>query len=241
MYTVKRLSDLAGVTVRTLHHYDEIGLLKPSSVGANGYRYYEEEALYRLQQILLYREMAMPLSEIKEIIGSGDFEVLGALVAHKEALQTEIQRLKRLAQTIDKTVLHLKGKKKMSPKNLFDGFTEEEEKRYEEQAAQMYDPEVVKASNKKWKNYSEAKKKRILEEGKRVYQDMIAIMGKVPSAPEVQAIVGRWHKHLQYFWSPGNEQLIGLADLYNTNPAFLDRYEGTKSGLAAFMREAVQT
>jgi DNA-binding transcriptional MerR regulator len=65
MYTVKKLADLAGVTVRTLHHYDEIGLLKPSSVGGNGYRYYAEAALYRLQQILFYRELDVPLDEIK--------------------------------------------------------------------------------------------------------------------------------------------------------------------------------
>ncbi len=240
MYTVKRLSDLAGVTVRTLHHYDEIGLLKPSSVGANGYRYYEEEALYRLQQILFYREMAIPLSEIKELMASRDFDVIAALESHKAALGNEIQRLSRLTQTIDKTILHLKGKKKMSPKNLFDGFTAEEEQRYEEEAAQMYDPEIVHASNKRWKNYSEAEKKRMLDEGKRVYQDMIAVMDKQPSAPGVQAIVARWHKHMQYFWSPNDEQLLGLADLYNTNPAFLERYENIRQGLASFMREAIK-
>ncbi len=240
MYTVKQLSDLAGVTVRTLHHYDQIGLLRPSSVGANGYRYYEDEALYRLQQILFYRELDLPLNEIKKIMGRRDFDVSAALLSHRAALKAEERRLKRLMQTIDKTILHLKGKKKMSPKNLFDGFTEEEQREYEEQAARMYDPEIVRASNQKWRNYSEAEKQRIGEEGAQVYQDMIRVMGKDPAAPEAQAIVARWHRHMEYFWSPNDEQLLGLAELYNSNPDFLKRYENTKPGLAAFMREAVQ-
>ena len=79
MYTVKQLATLAGVTVRTLHHYDEIGLLKPSSVGGNGYRYYGEEALYRLQQILFYRELEVPLGEIRRILRNRDFDVTTAL------------------------------------------------------------------------------------------------------------------------------------------------------------------
>ena len=84
MYTVKQLSKLAGVTPRTLHHYDQIGLLKPSRVGENGYRYYGEESLLRLQQILLYRELDLPLEDIKKIMGRRDFDVLGALRSHRK-------------------------------------------------------------------------------------------------------------------------------------------------------------
>ena len=76
MYTVKQLSTLAGVTPRTLHHYDQIGLLKPESIGENGYRYYGEKSMLRLQQILFYRELDMPLDEIKKIMGRRDFDVL---------------------------------------------------------------------------------------------------------------------------------------------------------------------
>ncbi len=76
MYTVKQLSNLAGITIRTLHHYDQIGLLKPTMVGDNGYRYYGDEALYRLQQILFYRYLDMPLDEIKRILGRRDFDVI---------------------------------------------------------------------------------------------------------------------------------------------------------------------
>ncbi len=86
MFTVKQLSKLAGVTPRTLHHYDAIGLLKPSRIGANGYRYYEQESLLRLQQILFYRELGIPLEEIKKIMGRRDFDVVEALQGHRQAL-----------------------------------------------------------------------------------------------------------------------------------------------------------
>jgi DNA-binding transcriptional MerR regulator len=86
MLTVKQLSKLAGVTPRTLHHYDEIGLLKPTRVGDNGYRYYGDESVLRLQQILFYRELGIPLEDIKRIMGRRDFDVLGALRSHKAPL-----------------------------------------------------------------------------------------------------------------------------------------------------------
>ena len=85
MFTVKQLSKLAGVTPRTLHHYDAIGLLKPSRVGDNGYRYYGEESLLQLQQILFYRELDMPLDDIKKIMAKSNFDVVKALESHKVA------------------------------------------------------------------------------------------------------------------------------------------------------------
>ena len=90
MYTVKQLARSAGVTPRTLHFYDEIGLLKPTRVGDNGYRYYDEEAMLRLQQILLYRKMELPLEEIKQVMGRHDFDILSALEEHRLELQNKI-------------------------------------------------------------------------------------------------------------------------------------------------------
>lgn len=202
MFTVKQLSKLAGVTPRTLHHYDAIGLLKPSRIGDNGYRYYGEESLLRLQQILFYRELDIPLDEIKQIIGRRDFDVLGALHTHKEALQKQARRLERLIQTVDHTIDYLKGNKPMSEKGLFEGFSEEQQEKYALEAEQMYDPETVRESNRKWKGYSAAKKEAILAEGKAIYQDMIAVMPKGADSPEAQAIVERWRKHMDYFWTP---------------------------------------
>src|SRR5512144_51861 len=106
MFTVRQLSKLAGVTPRTLHHYDAIGLLKPSRVGENGYRYYGDESLLRLQQILFYRELGISLDDIKKIMGRRAFDVLGALHSHKDALQKQVARLNRLINTVDNTINH---------------------------------------------------------------------------------------------------------------------------------------
>ena len=110
MYTVKQLSSLAGITIRTLHHYDQIGLLKPTKVGENGYRYYGDEALYRLQQILFYRYLDMPLDDIKRVMGRRDFDVLSALAEHRSSLEAEMRRMRCLISTIDETINHMKGK-----------------------------------------------------------------------------------------------------------------------------------
>lgn len=240
MYTVKQLADLAGVTVRTLHYYDRIGLLKPSSVGANSYRYYGDEALYRLQQILFYRELDMPLEDILRILERPDFDVVRALEEHRSALQSETRRLRRLIHTIDSTTKHLKGKQEMNPKKLFEGFTEEEQERYAAEAAEKWDPRTVQASNAKWKAYSPEQKQRILEEGRAVYADLIAARPQGASSAGVQAAIARWHAHMQYFWSPSDDQLLGLADIYNEDPRFRATYENMAAGLAGFMREAIK-
>ncbi len=240
MFTVKQLSKLAGVTPRTLHHYDEIGLLKPSRVGDNGYRYYGEESLLRLQQILFYRELDIPLDDIKRIVGRRDFDILGALQTHKDALNKQVTRLNRLIQTVDNTIDHLKGNRIMSEKGLFAGFTEEEQEKYALEAEQMYDAETVRASNKKWKSYSAAKKESIMAEGKAVYMDMIAAMPKGADSAEVQAIVERWRKHMDHFWTPNLDQLLGLANGYNDDPRFKANFDKMHPQLAEFMREAVK-
>ena len=239
MLTVKQLSRLAGVTPRTLRHYDSIGLLKPSHVGRNGYRYYEEEAALRLQQILFYRELDMPLVEIKKIMGRRDFDVLVALQGHRDALNRQVSRLNRLIQTVDKTMLHLKGTAAMSEQDFFAGFSDAEQEKYAQEAMQMYDPETVQGSMKKWKAYSSREKQQIGEEGKAVYMDFVAAIPKGPTSPEAQAAVARWRRHLEYFWAPHDEQLLGLADLYNSDPRFRGNFDKLSPKLAEFMREAV--
>jgi DNA-binding transcriptional MerR regulator len=239
MFTVKQLSKLAGVTPRTLHHYDAIGLLKPSRVGDNGYRYYGEESLLRLQQILFYRELDIPLEDIKKILGRRDFDVLGALRSHKDALKKQVTRLNRLIQTVDNTINHLKGNTIMSEKSYFEGFSEEEQEKYAQEAEELYDAESVRESNRKWKTYSAAKKEAIMAEGKAVYTDMIAAMPKGAASADVQAIVERWRRHLEYFWTPNLDQLIGLANGYNDDPRFKANFDKMHPGLAEFMRAAV--
>jgi DNA-binding transcriptional MerR regulator len=240
MLTIKQLSKLAGITPRTLHYYDEINLLKPSCVGENGYRYYGEQSLLQLQQILLYRELGMSLEAIKKIIGRRDFDVLNALVSHREELNKRITQMERLITTIDQTVLHLEGKKAMSPKQLFEGFTDKQQAEYEKEVMQKYDPATVKAANQKWKNYTAADKQRIADEGNAVYADLLLAMPKGAASPEAQSCVERWRRHMDYFWTPNDEQLLGLADLYNDDPRFKANYDKIDPHLAEFMREAVK-
>jgi DNA-binding transcriptional MerR regulator len=241
MFTVKQLSKLAGVTPRTLHYYDQIGLLKPSRVGDNGYRYYGEQSLLGLQQILFYRELGLPLEDIRKIMEHPGFDVLAALERHKAEIAKRIARLEHLVQTVDDTILHLKGQKQMNSKQIFSGFTPEEEERYTKEAEQMYDPETVHTSNKKWRAYSTEQKQRILDEGGQIYADMSAIMNRGADSPEAQAIVERWRRHMDYFWTPAlDQQLTGLAELYNNDPRFKVTFDQFHPDLAAFMLEAVK-
>jgi MerR family transcriptional regulator, thiopeptide resistance regulator len=108
-YTVKRVADLSGVSIRALHFYDEVGLLKPAYVSASGYRYYEEPQLLTLQQILFYRELGFELKDIKSILGRADFERAANLESHRSVLEKNLARTQPLIATIDKTIEHVRG------------------------------------------------------------------------------------------------------------------------------------
>lgn len=239
MYTVKQLSELAGVSIRTLHYYDEIELLKPSAVGDNGYRYYDEDAVYRLQQILFFREMDLGLLQIKDIVDSPDFDLVAALNQHRDALQAKIDRLQNLIQTVDSTIMHLVGEVEMSKKQLFTAFNEEEEKRYAQEAAEAYGEERVRESYKRWNSYSQQQKQQIGEEGNAVYADLVEAMPKGADSPEVQAILARWHQHLRYFYEPTPEILRGLGQLYNSHPDFIANFQKIHPDLPAFLEQAI--
>jgi len=122
-YTVKQVAAMSGVSVRTLHFYDETGLLKPAYYGANGYRFYEEPQLLTLQQILFYRELGFELKEIERILAQADFENVSALESHRQVLEKNLTRTRSLLETIDKTIQHLKGTGKMTNEEMFAGFS----------------------------------------------------------------------------------------------------------------------
>jgi DNA-binding transcriptional MerR regulator len=239
-YTVKQLAQLAGVSVRTLHHYDEIGLLTPPVIGANGYRYYDERSALRLQSILFYRELDFTLEAIKAVLDRPDFDALTALQEQRSALEAKLGRLHRLIATIDDTIGHLKGEKTMSTKQLFAGLTLEQEKAYTDEAATRWGEKGVRASQQKYNAYSAAEKARIGAEGEAVYRDLLAAMPDGPAAPAVQACVERWRRHIGYFWTPNDQQCLALATGYRDDPAFRKTYDAIHPELAAFMVEAVR-
>jgi DNA-binding transcriptional MerR regulator len=121
-YTVKKLATLSGVSIRTLRFYDSIGLLKPAYYGDNHYRYYEEEQILMLQQILFYRELNFSLIDIQKMISGNDFNKIDALISHKKILEQNLDRTKKLIHTIDQTIAHLRGKITMRNEELFVGF-----------------------------------------------------------------------------------------------------------------------
>ncbi|MBI5957874.1 MAG: MerR family transcriptional regulator [Chloroflexi bacterium] len=239
MYTVKQLSDLAGISVRTLHYYDEIALLQPSSVGENGYRYYADDAVLRLQQILFFRELDFSLSAIKDILGAPDFDIVEALHTHREALQHRVKRLNHLIQTVDQTILHLSGEVHMSKKQLFWGFTEEEEQRYTQEARDLYGAEQVDATYKRWNSYSAQKKEQIMVEGQGIYTDLVTLIEHSPSSPEVQQVIARWHQHLRYFYEPPVELMAGLGQHYVDSPDFANKFRQLHPDLPEFLRDAI--
>jgi DNA-binding transcriptional MerR regulator len=122
-YTVKQVAGMSRVSVRTLQFYYETGFLNPAKQGTNGYRFYEEPQLLTLQQILFYRELGFELKQIKRILGRADFEIVAALQSHRKVLQENLTRTRSLIETIDKTIKHLKGTKKMKSEEMFVGFS----------------------------------------------------------------------------------------------------------------------
>jgi DNA-binding transcriptional MerR regulator len=239
--TVKQLADLAGVSVRTLHYYDEIDLLAPESFAGNGYRQYGKQSLLRLQQILFYRELGLSLAEIKELLDSPNFDIIAALQAHKSELERQSQRLDQLIETVENTIAHLKGNIVMSDEELFKGFSLEQQAEYETQAEQRWGEEHVRGSSRKWNRLSEGEKSAVLKEGNRITIGLREAMPKGANSPEVQELIADWHHFIsQNFWSPNNEQLLGLGQLYNEDPDFRATYEAIHPDMPAFLLQAIE-
>ena len=238
-YSVKQLADLAGVSKRTLHYYDEIGLLRPASYGDNGYRYYGEQAVLRLQQILFYRELDFSLDQIKTIIDRPDFDLLQALEGHKRALLEQVERMNRLLDTVDKTILYIRGKVEMDKKDFYKGFDEEKQKQYEQQVRERFGDEAM-ARTKDWNAYTPEEKNAILAEGHEIHMGIAANMERGHDSPEVQHWIGRWHNAINtYFYECSLEIFEALGHSYNQDSEFTAFYEKIHPGMAAFMEKAM--
>lgn len=207
-YTVKKLAKMSGVSVRTLHYYDEIGLLRPAYVKVNGYRYYGEKELLTLQQILFYRELGFELKTIQKVLGKKDFDKAAALQAHKKVLQGEIERMKGLIKTIDKTIGHMSGGKKMKDEEMYFGFSKEKQAEYERQIRERFGEmapiEESKQNAKDWTKEQWEQSKREFEEICTDLADKMKRKFKTDSK-EVQTIIRRHYHFLKQFWTPNRE------------------------------------
>jgi MerR family transcriptional regulator, thiopeptide resistance regulator len=239
-YTVKQLAVIAGVSVRTLHFYDRTGLLKASRNPANGYRIYDQAAVLRLQQILFLRELDLSLEQIRSVIDRPDFDLLEALEQHREALHERQTRLERLLQTVDRTISYMKGNIEMEGKDLFEGFSEEKQKEYEEQAQRRWGEKEVKESQKRWASYTPEKKRQVMDEANAIYLAIVEAMPYGPGSPQAQDGVARWEQNMRYFYEPTPEILLGLSQGYVEDPEFNATFQRIHPELAGFMREAVK-
>jgi hypothetical protein len=158
---------------------------------------------------------------------------------HHQALLARQERLSALIHTVERTILHLKGNVEMESEELFAGFSEEQQKKYEEEAHRRWGDHEVKESQKRWGSYSKENKKQIMEEGGANYQALVAAMPFGPASPQAQEGIRRWHEHLRYFYEPTTEVLLGLADMYNDDPRFAEFFQRIHPDLAPFVREAI--
>jgi DNA-binding transcriptional MerR regulator len=248
LYTVKEVAKLSGVTVRTLHHYDQVGLLKPAQVGENGYRYYGREELLRLQQILFHRELELPLEAIADVLGRPDFDRLEALRRHRKTLSQKASRYRRLIQTLDRTLAALEGDTQMKDEDLYQGFAPEKQAEYEAQLIDRFGEQArasIDASKAALKTWSKAD----WERSGREYAEVEASMGKaladgLPADSEtVQALIRRHHAWIALMWNrrPSREAYAGLGQMYVDHPDFRARYEAVQPGLAEYLAGAMRS
>lgn len=146
--TVKQLARSSGISVRTLHHYHEIGLLPPALIGGNGYRYYGQDEALRLQQILFWREFGMRLADIAAVLDSPDFDPIRALEMHRSRLTGEAGRIRDLLRTIDRTIEILNGERQMKIDDLYRGFTPEKQGEYEDWLKARFGRDAVNSESR---------------------------------------------------------------------------------------------
>lgn len=245
-HTVSQLARLSGTSVRTLHHYDAIGLLKPATVGENGYRYYGRTELLRLQQILIHRELGVALSHIPSLLDAEDPDRLVALRQQRSRLETEADRYRRLARTIDRTIAQLEGRQILMDKQLYEGFSPEKQARYEAWIIDKYGDQAkvwIEAGREAMATMAPSDRQDFLAEVADMEGDFLRAMddGIAADDPILDPILKRHHDWVARTWTmpPTAEAYAGLGRMYGENPDFHARYEGLRPGLAEWMAEAM--
>ncbi len=247
-YTVKKLSEISGVTVRTLHFYEEEGLLKPLYYGSNGYRYYEEKELLQLQQILFFKELGFTIKQIKKVIGKGDFDQLSALHSHRKSLNQERGKIGQLLKTIDKTIKHLKGKKKMKDKEIFDGFNITLVKKAKGNEPYSAAEEIVgKSVRSPTKNAEDVEKRgkafyeNATETAHGIFKELVHCIekGLTPNSHEVQRIIKKHHAFIDQIQDATQEVYKAMAELYQKHPEFRKQLDPFHPKLAEFMSKGM--
>ena len=236
-YTVSQLARLSGTSVRTLHHYDEIGLLKPASVGDNGYRYYGREEMLRLQQILLHREFGLALGEIGTLLDRVGPDRLTMLREQRARIAGEADRYRRLARTIDRTIAELEGRDTVMDKQLYEGFSPEKQAGYEAWIIHKYGEQA--------RPRIDAGRAALAAMSPEQKQDWMAEVAEGFAADDagLDPVMAAHHAWVGRMWKvpPTATAYAELGVLYSTNPEFRARYEGIRPGLADWMAAAMKS
>ncbi len=239
-YTVNKLAHLAGISVRTLHYYDEIGLLKPTFVGENGYRYYGDAELIRLQQILFFRELEFSLEDIKRIVSRPDFSVIQALKEQRTLFKLKQVKLEKLINSINITIKRMTNNQKINHEELYDVFKDDDVREYQDEVKEKWgNTDAYRQSMKRVSKMTKAEMEQLKVDGKKHIQAIANAMDKGIENAEVQALIKKSHEGVNFFYDCSLEMFRNLGKMYVDDPRFAATYEKVRSGLAVFMRDAI--
>lgn len=237
---IKEFAKLTGVSVRTLHYYDEIGLLKPAFVDEqNGYRFYDENSLLRMQEILFYRELDFPLKSILEILSSPDYDKKKALAEQRKLLELKKERLERIIDALDGAT---KGKVTMT---VFDNNDyETARKQYEVEAKQRWGKtQAYKEHEQKTADYTKDKWQEVNGGLMSVLAKFAECMnnGNPADSIEAQALVKELQAYItENYYTCTNEILAGLGQMYVADERFKNNIDNHTLGTAEFISEAIK-
>lgn len=231
---VKEVSTLTGVSIRTLHHYNDIELLVPDELTEAGYRIYSDENLATLQQILFFRELGFPLKKIKELLDSPSFDRQKAFEMQRNMLIEKREQLDGMIEIIEKTIQHGKGEYTMTKEEKFKGFNFSENP-HEKEAKERWGDEVVEQSKKKIEQFGP----EIAKEMNRIYSSLAEIRHLDPASKEAQAVIGEWYTTLNRMGNYSRVAFKGLGEMYVNDERFTKNIDEFGEGLTVFMRDAM--
>ncbi|MGI5921090.1 MAG: MerR family transcriptional regulator [Syntrophomonadaceae bacterium] len=244
-FTVQKLSQMAGISTRTLRYYDEIGLLKPARINTSGYRIYGQKEIDRLQQILFYRELGVNLEKIKEIVTASSFDAIKALQEHREKLLVKSEQLDLLISNVDKTIAAAEGRIVMSNKEKFEGFKQklidDNEKKYGKEIREKYGDSTVNRSNERVKNMTPEDYAYISRLGDEVMETLQAAFLTGDPAGELAQKAADLHRQwLSFYWNDYTKEAhAGIAQMYVEDERFTAYYDKEHPGTAEFLRDAI--
>lgn len=235
--SVSQAARRAGVSVRTLRWYDEIGLLKPSETTQAGYRFYDEEAMASLQQILFYRELGVPLEQIGRILNAPDNDRTEALQKHRTLLMMKRRRLDDMLRLVDETIGGIAMYDERPKPTQADW--EAAKAQYAQEAAERWgNTEAFLESREKHAGYTPGQEAQIKAEMEEIFTAFGACGD--PAGPQAQALVKRWQAHItQYHYNCTDGILSCLGQMYAGDPRFAENLERYGPGTAQKMSEAI--